>query len=167
MIELTRILFLGCSKILVAVKRSSGNDGLSLIVRKVYTMANTRPTKTKSESGSPVGTSGDSTKSRQKGNTARAGSRNSHETTNATTLRDSVKTWTSAELEELVSKASLVAGALADFQAAGGLVAVKNIEYKSPSGSTFTATKLYLVAEGVNLKVYKTADGLDFDITGA
>jgi hypothetical protein len=57
-----------------------------------------------------------------------------------------------------------VAGALADFQAAGGLVAVKNIEYKSPGGSTFTATKLYLVAEGANLTVQATADGLDFNL---
>jgi len=128
-------------------------------------MANTQPTKTRSASVSPVDISGASTKSKPKGNTERDVSRSSRETTNATTTRDSVKTWTSAELEELASKASLVAGALADFQAAGGLVAVKNIEYKLPSGSTVTATKLYLVAEGINLKVQKTADGLDFSLT--
>jgi hypothetical protein len=68
-------------------------------------------------------------------------------------------------LEELAEKASILAGALADFQAAGGLVSVKDIEYKTPSGRTFTATKLYLVAEGVSLKVQKTADGLDFIIS--
>jgi len=69
------------------------------------------------------------------------------------------------ELGELAEKASILAGALADFQAAGGLVAVKNVEYKTPSGRTFTATKLYLVAEGANLKVQKTADGLDFSLS--
>ncbi len=60
-----------------------------------------------------------------------------------------------------------MAGALADFQAAGGLVAVKSIEYKTPSGRRFTATKLYLVAEGANLKVQKTVDGLDFSVSEA
>ena len=59
-----------------------------------------------------------------------------------------------------------MAGALADFQAAGGLVAVKNIEYKTPSG-TFTATRLLLVADGANLKVRSTADGLDFQVEAA
>jgi hypothetical protein len=60
-----------------------------------------------------------------------------------------------------------VAGALADFQAAGGLVAVKNVEYTTPSGSVFTATRLYLVAEGASLKVQQTADGLDFSLVAA
>lgn len=68
------------------------------------------------------------------------------------------------ELEELAEKASIVAGALADFQAAGGLVAVKNVEIKTPSGSVFTATRLYLVVEGASLKVQKTVDGLDFTL---
>jgi hypothetical protein len=38
------------------------------------------------------------------------------------------------------------------------------MEYKTPSGRTFSATKLYLVVEGASLKVQKTADGLDFSL---
>lgn len=49
-----------------------------------------------------------------------------------------------------------MAGALADFQAAGGIVVVKNV---SADGNT--AVKLYLVAEGINIVAEKTADGLD------
>jgi hypothetical protein len=67
-------------------------------------------------------------------------------------------------LDELRTKAGLVAGALADFQAAGGLVAVKNVEYTAPSGSKLTATRLYLVAEGLNLVAVNTADGIDFNL---
>lgn len=66
--------------------------------------------------------------------------------------------------DELRLKAGLVAGALADFQAAGGLVAVKNVEYTSPSGSKLTATRLILVAEGASLSLQMTADGLDFNL---
>lgn len=84
--------------------------------------------------------------------------------TTATTLKDSTKIWTSAELAELESRVGLLAGALADFQTAGGIVAVKNIEYKTLSGSVFLATKLYLVVEGVSLRVKKTTDGLDFNL---
>jgi hypothetical protein len=72
----------------------------------------------------------------------------------------SSKIWTNVELAELRSKAGLVAGALADFQAAGGLVVVKNIEYEPGRFSV----KIYLVAENLNTRVQKTADGLDFDI---
>jgi hypothetical protein len=67
-------------------------------------------------------------------------------------------------LDELRTKAGLVAGALADFQAAGGLVAVKNVEYTSPSGSKLTATRLYLVAEGLSLVAVSTTDGIDFNL---
>jgi hypothetical protein len=129
-------------------------------------MANTQPTKTKRESVSPADTSDGSIKSKKKGNMEPGASKSSSKTTTATMSKGSKKTWTSAELEELAEKASILAGALADFQEAGGLVAVKNIEYKVPSGRTFTATKLYLVAENVNLSVQKTADGLDFSLTG-
>jgi hypothetical protein len=75
----------------------------------------------------------------------------------------SLKTWKKQALEELRLKAGLVAGALADFQAAGGLVVVRNISYPVPSGS-LVATKIYLVADGLDVKILKTADGLDFDI---
>lgn len=83
--------------------------------------------------------------------------------TSATTQSGSSKTWKSAELEVLRSKAGLVAGALSDFQTAGGLVAVEIFEYEA-SGSKFSATKIYLVAENLHVSVKKTADGLDFDI---
>ena len=84
--------------------------------------------------------------------------------TTATTLSGSKKTLKNVDLQELRSKAGLVAGALADFQAAGGLVVTKNIEYTLPSGETFSAVKIYLVAENSHLKVSKTVDGLDFDL---
>jgi hypothetical protein len=72
----------------------------------------------------------------------------------------SKKTWANAALAELRSKAGLVAGALADFQSAGGLVVVKNIEYEPGKFSV----KVYLVAENLNIRAQKTADGLDFEI---
>ena len=37
---------------------------------------------------------------------------------------------------------------------------VKNVEYEPDK----FAAKIYLVAEGVNVKAYKTADGMDFEI---
>lgn len=80
--------------------------------------------------------------------------------TTATTLDASGKTWTNAELEELRLKAGLVAGALADFQSARGLVIVKNIEYEPGK----FAVKMYLVAEGLNIRAQKTPDGLDFEV---
>jgi hypothetical protein len=144
----------------VAGRKSSGSDGLSLIVRKVYIMENTQPTKTKNGSGFPVDTSDDSTKSRLVAVTEPAASRTSSPATTATMSKGSKKTWTSAALVELRSKAGLVAGALADFQAAGGLVVVKNIEYEPGRFSP----KIILVADGLNVRVEKTADGLDFDI---
>jgi hypothetical protein len=130
-------------------------------------MENTQPTKTENENESKAATLDASTKSRQKDTMPLGASKISSETMTAATPNGSTKTWTNAALAELESKAGLVAGALADFQAAGGLVAVKNIEYTTPSGSVFTATKLYLVAEGAHLKVQKTADGLDFSLVAA
>jgi hypothetical protein len=53
-----------------------------------------------------------------------------------------------------------VAGALADFQAAGGIVVTKQIEH---SPDVFSV-KVYLVADGLSIKVNKTSDGLDFDV---
>ena len=123
-------------------------------------MENTQPTKTKSESVSQVDTSGDSTRSRLVAVTEPAASKTSSPATTATMSKGSKKTWTSAALVELRSKAGLVAGALADFQAAGGLVVVKNIEYEP--GKFYP--KIILVADGLNVTVEKTADGLDFGV---
>lgn len=77
--------------------------------------------------------------------------------TTATILNASKKTWTSAGLAELRRKAGLVAGAIADFQAAGGLVAVKTVEYEPGK----TCVKVFLVAENLNVKSQRTADGID------
>jgi hypothetical protein len=148
----------------VAAKRNLENDGLSSIVRKVYTMESIQPTKAGSGPESQVDTLAASIKSSPVAVTESKESTSSLPPTNAATPSVSRKTWKSAELTELKSKASLVAGALADFQAAGGLVAVKNIEYTVPSGSTFTATRLVLVVDGISLQIQQTADGLDFNL---
>jgi hypothetical protein len=144
----------------VAVKRSSENDGLNLIVRKACIMENSQPMKTKKESELRADTSDASTKSELVAATESGASTSSSPNTTATMLSDSKKTWTNAELAELRLKAGLVAGALADFQAAHGLVVVKNVEYEK--GKFYP--KVYLVAEGLNIKVTHTADGLDFEI---
>ena len=123
-------------------------------------MENTQPMKTGKESELPADISGGSTKSGLVAVTDSNGSKSSSENTTATMPSASPKTWTSAELQELRSKVGLVAGALADFQSAGGLVVVKNIEFEPGRFST----KVYLVADGLNVKVHKTADGLDFEI---
>jgi hypothetical protein len=144
----------------VAARKSLENDGLSSIARKVYIMENTQPTKTKRESESKVDTSGASTKSGLVAVTEPDVSKISSPATTATMLSDSKKTWTNVELVELRSKAGLVAGALRDFQDAGGLVVVKNVEYEP--GKFYP--KIILVADGLNVKVEKTADGLDFEV---
>jgi hypothetical protein len=79
----------------------------------------------------------------------------------ATTLNALPRIWQSAELEVLRRKAGLVAGALSDFQAAGGLVAVNEIEYLPG----IFAVKLLIMASGSSIKCKKTTDGLDFDVT--
>ena len=122
-------------------------------------MENTQPMRTGSESGKKAGTSGGSIKSRQVADTAKRVLGSSSKSITATTLTASPKTLTSAELEGLRSKAGLVAGALADFQSAGGLVVVKNVDY----GNVY-AVKIYLVVDGASLKVNQTVDGLDFGL---
>lgn len=159
-----KTLFWECSINLVAARRSSGNDGSNSIVREVCTMENTQPMKAENGQGSPADTLDASTKSRLVAATESAVSGNSSAGTTATTQNASPKTWTKQALEELKLKAGLVAGAIADFQAAGGLVAVKNVDTPLPSGSVMTAVKIYLVAEGLNLRVLHTPDGLDFDV---
>ena len=80
----------------------------------------------------------------------------------ATTRIVASKTWKNAELQELKSKAGLVAGALADFQAAGGLIHTKPFELKYPSGSKFRGVKIMLFVSHADLVADKTADGLVF-----
>ena len=127
-------------------------------------MENTQLTKTESGHGSPADTSAASTKSGLVAATESAGSGNSPAGTTATTPSASPRIWKKQDLEELRLKAGLVAGALADFQAAGGLVAVRNVPTQLPSGSVIYSVKIYLVAEGLDVKISHTVDGLDFDI---
>lgn len=126
-------------------------------------MENMLSTKAASGPGSPGDLLDASTRSVQLATSDESGSRSSSPATNVGTPSGSEKTWTSAELDNLRLKIGLVAGALADFQAAGGLVAVKNIGYEAPSGSR-TATRLYLVAAGLNLVAVSTPDGIDFQV---
>lgn len=127
-------------------------------------MENGQSTKTGNELEPRADTLEDSTKLPHLENMeARASGTSLPPATSATTPKDSSKIWESAALEVLRSKAGLVAGALSDFQTAGGLVAVERFEYEA-SGSKFSATKLYLVAENLNIVVEETTDGLIFDI---
>ena len=144
----------------MAVRKVSKNAGSSSIVRKVHIMENLQATKTVSGPGSKADTSDASTGSRLVAVTEKDGSTSSSAGTTATMQSASRKTWTSAELAVLRSKAGLVAGALADYQAAGGLVAVRNIEYEPGR----FAVKVYLVAESLNIRAQKTPDGLDFEL---
>lgn len=127
-------------------------------------MENTQPTKTENESGSKADTSGDSTKSKLVAATANGESTSSQPSTTATTPNGSTKTWTSAGLAELQSKAGLVAGALRDFQDAKGIVVTTNVPYTLASGRRLVAVKIFLIVEDMNLVADKTADGLDFNI---
>jgi len=147
----------------VAVNQNSKNTGLNSIVRKVSIMENTQHTKKEKEPESKVDTLEGLTKSKLVAVTETKESKNLSQTMTATMQNASRKTWNNAELEALKSKAGLVAGALADFQAAGGLVAVKSVNYKS-NNTELTATKIILVVEGHNLVAVDTEDGLDFDL---
>lgn len=121
-------------------------------------MENTQPTKTGKGKGYRAGMSDGSTK--PQASMPLGASVNLSSITTATILNALQKTWTSAALEELRSKIGLVAGALADFKQAGGLVAVKQIDV---DGRSFV--KILLVAEGLDIKKLATADGMDFEIS--
>jgi hypothetical protein len=126
-------------------------------------MENTQHTKTGNAPVLQAATSDASTRSQLVAATEQGESVNSSLGTTAATQSVSCKTWANAELEVLKSKAGLVAGALADFQAAGGLVVAKKVTYEHAS-MKLTATKLYLVAEGLHLTLEETPDGLDFNL---
>jgi len=88
--------------------------------------------------------------------------KNIKERTGATMLKDSPKTWKKTELAALESKAGLVAGAIADFQSAGGLVVMTQEKYKTSSGTENKAIKLLLLVRDVDLVAERTVDGIDF-----
>ena len=125
-------------------------------------MENGQPTKTASASANPVDISDVSAQSVNSETMPLGEPKNSSVTTTATTRIVTSKIWKSAELLELESKAGLVAGALADFQAAGGLIHTKPFELKYPSGSKFKGVKIMLFANHADLVAEKTADGLVF-----
>lgn len=148
----------------MAVEKNIRNNGLSLIVRKVYIMANGQRTNKATEPASKADTSGASDLLLRSESTGVGGLKNSRKTTTATMLKGSKKTWTTAELEELRSKAGLVAGAIADFQTAKGMIVRDEVTYTAPSGRVCKAIKLILIVEDINLVAVNTADGLVFNL---
>lgn len=126
-------------------------------------MENGQPTKMASASAKKADTSEDLTKLPLSESMPLGASKSSLPATMpATTRIVAPKTWKSAELQELESKAGLVAGALADFQTAGGLIHTKPFELTYPSGSKFRGVKIMLFVNQANLVAEKTADGLVF-----
>lgn len=121
-------------------------------------MGNTQPTK--KENGKEKVTLDALPKSPRLENMVDSVSKSLPKSTTATMSTALQRTWTSAELEELQRKAGLVAGALADLQTAGCLVAVRRIEY-APNTH---AVKLYFAASGIDFDVIQTSDGLDFSL---
>ena len=119
---------------------------------------------TRTGTGSASSTLGDLTKQRHKASTPLGASMSLSSGITATTQNDSQKTLTSAKLEELRSRIGLVAGALADWQTAGGLVAIKNMTGTLASGRTVKACRVVLAVDGYQLSVKMTPDGLDFDL---
>ena len=90
--------------------------------------------------------------------------KSSKKTTTATMPKGSGKTWTTAELAALQSKAGLVAGAIADFQGVKGRIVRDEVIYTAPSGRVCKGIKLILLVEDMNLVAEKTDDGLDFNL---
>ena len=146
----------------MAVKPNSGNDGLSLTAKTEYIMAKKPLTRMGTESASS--TLDGSTKPPSKDSMPLGASKSLSSGITATTQNDSQKTLTSAKLEELRSRIGLVAGALADWQTAGGLVAIKNMTGTLASGRTVKACRVVLAVDGYQLSVKMTPDGLDFDL---
>ena len=108
----------------------------------------------------------DSIKSQKSGITEKKESANSSKTTTATMLKGLQKTSKNVDYQALKSKAGIVAGALADFQRAGGMVVLAKKEYEH-SGSKYAAIKLFLVVENMNIVAVNTEDGVDFDIVAS
>lgn len=127
-------------------------------------MENGQPTRTGKESENPADISGDSMKSPKLESMPLGASGSSRKSTTATMRKGSKKIWKSAALLELRSKAGLVAGALADFQTAKGLIVRDEVTYTSPSGRACKGVKLILLVEDADIVAVKTANGLDFNI---
>lgn len=127
-------------------------------------MENGQRTKTEKESESKVDTSADSTKSRLVVVTAKPELETSSITdTTATMQKGSQKTSKNAKLQALRSKVGLVAGALQDFQEAGGTVVRREMTYTLPSGS-YKALKFIIAVNEIDLVAENTPDGIEFDL---
>lgn len=127
-------------------------------------MENGPPMKTEAEPAKPADTSGDSVKLQGSESMPLGASKSSPKPTNATTPKGSKKTLKNVALAGLRSKAGLVAGALADFQGAKGIIVREEIAYTAPSGRVCKAIKLILLVEDADLVAVVTKDGLEFDL---
>jgi hypothetical protein len=127
-------------------------------------MENGQPTKTKSEQELKVDISGDSPKLSNSEPMPLGVSPSSPSRTTATMLTASPKTYKNAELQALRLKIGLVAGALADFQSAGGMIVMDEVAYKKASGSENKAIKLLLFIRDADIVAERTPDGIDFDL---
>lgn len=129
-------------------------------------MANGQRTKAGKESGLKAATLDASTSWQPSENTENGALMSSRKymSTTATTSKGLRKTWTSAELAVLKSKAGIVAGAIEDFQNAKGTVVRQEMTYTAPSGRVCKAIKLILLVEDMNLVADKTDDGIDFNL---
>lgn len=151
------------SRNLVAQSDSAAGGSNSTVPAASIT-GNGQPIEGGNASENPVDTSADSTKLPVLGNMPLGASENLSKTITATMPPVSRKTLKNAKLRELRSKIGLVAGALADFQSAGGVVVKKRLEYTTPSGNKFSAIKLLLIVENANLVAVQTEDGLEFEV---
>ena len=124
-------------------------------------MENMHNTPTESATGEAATLAG-STKSKPKASMPLDGSKNTKRNTSATMSNVSPKTLKKMDLEALGLKIGLVAGAIADFQQAGGLVVMTQEEYLTSSGGNNKAIKLLLLVRDVDLVAERTTDGVDF-----
>ncbi len=129
-------------------------------------MENGQPTSTGNGNGSKADTSAGSMSSPPSESTVVAESRNSSPTTpsTATTRKGSKKTSKNVDLEELRSKAGLVAGVISDWQTAKGGILRVELPYTMPSGRTYKALKLILFLPEHDIVAVDTPDGITFDI---
>lgn len=140
------------------------NAGSNSIVRKAYIMGNGQPTKTESALEKKADTSADSHESRLVAVTQKPESESLSTPTTVVSPNALPKTSQTQDLAELRSALSLVAGALADFQSAGGTIKRLNMEYTLPSGSRHKAMKIILAVKGIDLVAVNTPDGIIFDL---
>lgn len=128
-------------------------------------MASMPRLKTASVSGSKAATSDGSMSSRSKDSMPLGASANlSSAPTTATTPKGSPRTRKSADLAELQSKIGLVAGALSDWQTAGGLVVLRPKAGRLASGREVYFLQILVAVDGYKIVKRQTVDGVDLDL---